>query len=57
MDRQEELPMLRKEFVPIYKEGNKTDCSNYTISYKKKFLSPRLTPYINEMTVDHQHGF
>jgi hypothetical protein len=39
LDRQEELPLLWKEFIiaPIYKEGNNTDCSNYTIFYIKKY--------------------
>jgi hypothetical protein len=51
--------------VPIHKKGDKTDCSNYrgismlstsykTLSYN---LSSRLSPYIDEITGDHQCGF
>jgi hypothetical protein len=51
--------------VPIYKKGDKTDCSNYrgitllSTSYKVSsniFLS-RLTPYVDEIIGDHQCGF
>jgi hypothetical protein len=62
----EEMPEQWKEsiIVPIYKKGNKTDCSNYrgisllSTSYKilfNIFLS-RLTPYVDEIIGDHQCG-
>jgi hypothetical protein len=58
LDRQEELRLLWKEFiiVPIYKEGNKTGCSNCTIFYKT-ILSPKLTPYVDKIIGDRQRGF
>jgi hypothetical protein len=51
--------------VPIYKKGDKTDCTNYTgisllpSTYKilSKILLSRLTPYTQEIIVDHQCGF
>jgi hypothetical protein len=51
--------------VPVYKEGNKKDRSNYrgisllTITYKilPSFLLSRLTPYADEIIGDHQSGF
>jgi len=51
--------------TPIYKKGDKTDCSNYRgISFSStiyKILSnillSRLTPYAEEITGDHQYGF
>ena len=51
-------------FVPIYKKGDKTDCSNYrgislwqlcTIFYPT--LLSWLTPYAEEIIGDHQCGF
>ena len=51
--------------VPIYKKGDKTDCTNYRgtnilpCMYKilsNKLLS-RLTPYAEEITGDHQCEF
>jgi hypothetical protein len=63
----EELPNLWKEpiFVPVHKMGDKTDCNNYrgisllSTSYKilSDILLPRLIPYIDEITRDHQCGF
>ena len=63
----EELPEEWKESitVPIYKKGNKTDCSNYRgtslLPTKYKILSnillSRLTPYAEEIIGDHQCGF
>jgi hypothetical protein len=63
----EELPDQRKEsiVVPVYKKGDKTDCSNYrgisllSTAYEvlsNIFLS-RLTPYTEEIIGDHQCGF
>jgi hypothetical protein len=61
---------LREEWkesikVPIYKRGDKTDCSNYrgisllTTTYKilSKILLSRLAPYAKEIIGDHQCGF
>ena len=63
----EELPEGRKELiiVPIYKKGDKTDCSNYRgislwpTMYKilSNILLSRLTPYAEEIIGDHQCGF
>jgi hypothetical protein len=62
----EELPQQWKEsiIVPIYKKGDETDCNNYRglslLSTAYKILSnilARLTPYVNEITGDHQCGF
>jgi hypothetical protein len=63
----EELPEQWKEpiVVPIYKKGDKTDCSNYrgisllSTTYKilSKILLSRLTPYAEEIIRDHQCGF
>jgi hypothetical protein len=63
----EELPQQWKEsiIVPIYEKGDKTDCNNYRgislLSTAYKILSIILlamsTPYINEVTGDHQCGF
>jgi hypothetical protein len=59
----EELPEQWKEsiIVPIYKKGDKTDCSNYwVILLLSKILSnillSRLTPYVDEIIGDHQCG-
>jgi hypothetical protein len=61
------LPEAWKESVtvPIYKKGDKTDCSNYPgisiLSTTYKILSnsllSRLTPYAEEIIGDHQCGF
>jgi hypothetical protein len=61
------LPDQWKEsiIVPIYKKGDKTDCSNYLgislLSTLYKILSnillSRLTPYVDEIIGDHQCGF
>jgi sorting nexin-29 len=62
------LPEQWKEsiIVPIYKKGDKTDCSNYrgisllSTSYKiilSNILLSRLTPYVDEIIGDHQCGF
>jgi hypothetical protein len=61
------LPHQWKEkiVVPIQKNGDKTDCSNYrgisflSTSYKilSNILLTRLTPYADEITGDHQCGF
>ena len=57
----EELPEW-KEFiiVPIYKKGEKADCSNYrrtlllptTYKFLFNIFLPRLTPYAEEIIVD-----
>jgi hypothetical protein len=61
------LPEQWKEsiIVPIYKKGDKTDCSNYRgislLPTKYKILSnillSRLTPYAEEIIGEHQCGF
>jgi len=51
--------------VPLYKKGNKADCSNYRgisvlpTMYKilSNILLSRLTPYAEEIIGDHQCGF
>jgi hypothetical protein len=51
--------------VPINKKGDKTDCNNYqgisllTNAYKvlSNILPAMLTPYVSEITGDHQYGF
>jgi sorting nexin-29 len=51
--------------VPIYKKGDKTDCSNnsgislLSTTYKilSNILLSRLTPYAEEIIGDHQCGF
>jgi hypothetical protein len=63
----EELPEKWKEsvIVPVYKKGDKTDCSNYrgisllSSTYKILFniLLSRLTPYAEEIIGAHQCGF
>ena len=63
----EKLPAEWKEsiIVPIYKKGNKTDCSNYRgmslLSTTLKILSivllSKLTPYAEEFNGDRQCGF
>jgi hypothetical protein len=63
----EELPQMWKEsiIVPIYKQGDKTDCNNYrgisllSTAYRILFniLLARLTPNVNEIFGDHQCGF
>jgi hypothetical protein len=61
------MPQEWKEsiIVPIYKNGDKTNCSNYRgispllNTYKILFniLMSRLTPYAEEMIKNHQSGF
>jgi hypothetical protein len=63
----EELSEERKDsiIVPIYKKGDKADRINYRgmslLSTAFKILSnillPNLTPYAQEITLDHQCGF
>ena len=63
----EELPEEWKEsfIVPVYKKGDKTDCSIYRdislspTMYKilSNILLSRLTPYAEEITGDNQCGF
>jgi len=63
----EELPEEWKEsiIVPIYKKGDKIDCSNYSgisllpTTYKilSNILLSRLTQYAEEIIGDHQCGF
>jgi sorting nexin-29 len=58
---------VRKEsiIVPIYKKGDKNDCSNYrgisllSTSYKilSNTLLSRLSPYVDEIIGDHQRRF
>jgi hypothetical protein len=51
--------------VPVYKKGDKTDCSNYrgisllSTTYKilSNTLPSRLTPYAEKIIGDHQCGF
>jgi hypothetical protein len=62
----EELPHQWKEstVIPIHKNGYKTDCSNYrgisflSNSYRilSNILLPKLTPYADEITGEHQCG-
>jgi len=50
---------------PIYKKGDKRDCSNYrgisvlltTYKILSSILPSRLTPYAEEIIGDHQCGF
>jgi hypothetical protein len=63
----EELPQQWKESitVPIQKKDDKTDCNNsrgialLSTAYKivSNILLARLTPYISEITGDHQCEF
>jgi len=63
----EKLPEKWKESIiaPIYKKGDKTECINYRgislfpTRYKilSNILLPRLIPYAEEVTGDHQCGF
>jgi len=63
----EELPEECKEsiIVPIYKKGDKTNCSIYRgisllpTTYKTLYniLLSRLAPYAEEIIGDHQRGF
>ena len=62
-----ELPEEWKESIilPIYKKGDKTDCSNYggisylSTTYKilSNILLSKLTPYAEEVIRDHNCGF
>jgi len=61
------LPEEWKEsiIVPIYKKGDKTNCSNYSgtsllpTTYKilSNILLSKLTPYAEEIIEDHHCGF
>jgi len=63
----EELPEEWKEsvIVPIYKNGDKTDCNNYrgisllpnTYKILSNILISMLIPYAEEVMGDHQCGF
>jgi hypothetical protein len=63
----QELPEQRKEsvIVPIYKKGDKSNSNNYQVisllssTYKilSNILLSRLTPYVDEIVVDHQCEF
>ena len=63
----EEMPEEWKEsiVVPIYKKGDKTNCSNYrgilhlptTYKILSNILRSRLTTYAEEIIGDHQCGF
>jgi hypothetical protein len=63
----EELPEEWREsiIVPIYKEGDKTDCNNYrgislfptTYNILSIILLSGLIPYAEEVIGDHQCGF
>jgi hypothetical protein len=52
-------------FVPVYKKGDKTDCSNYhgisflSATYKilSNILLSKITPYAEEIIGDYQCGF
>jgi hypothetical protein len=64
--QKEEMPKQLKESIsvpiPIHMKGNKTDCSNYSgislllATYKilSSILQSSLTPYVDEITRDHQ---
>jgi hypothetical protein len=52
------------EGVPVYKKGDKTDCSNYLgmsqLSTSYKIVSSillRVSPYVHEIIGDHEGGF
>ena len=63
----ENLPEKWKESIiaPMYKKGDKTDCSNYrgvlllytTYKILSNILLSRLTPYAEEMNREHKCGF
>jgi hypothetical protein len=63
----EELTEWWKEpvIVPVYKKGDKMDCSSYrdisllstTYNILSNILLSRLTPYAEEIIGDHQCGF
>jgi len=63
----DELPEVWKEsiMVPIYKKGDKTDCSNYrsisllptTYKVLSNILLSRLTPYAEEIIGDTSVDF
>jgi hypothetical protein len=67
MWNKEELPQQWKEsiIIPIHKKGDKNDCNNYqgisllSTAYKilSNILLTRLTPYVSEVSGDHQWGF
>jgi hypothetical protein len=51
--------------IPIYRKGDKTECSNYggisllhtTYTILSNILLSRLTAYAEEIIGDHQYGF
>jgi hypothetical protein len=62
----EEMPNQWQESIilPVHKKGDKTDCSNYRgislFSTSQKISSSalsRLSPYVDEISGDHQCGF
>jgi hypothetical protein len=67
VQNKEELLQQWKEWVivPIYKKGNKTNCSTYwgisllstTYRIVSNILPSRLTPYADEIIRSHHHGF
>ena len=67
ISNKDELPGEWKEsiIVPIHKKGDKTDCNNYrgisllptTYKILSNILLSRLSPYAEEIIVDHQFGF
>jgi hypothetical protein len=67
ISNKEELPKEWKEsiIVPIYKKGDKTDCSNcrgisiLPTTYKilSNILLSKLAPYAEEIIGDHESGF
>jgi hypothetical protein len=67
ISNKEELPNHWKEsvIVPIHKQGDKTDCSNYggisqlSTSYKmlSNILLLKLSSYTDKIIADHQCGF
>jgi hypothetical protein len=56
---------VERVIVPIYKKGNKTDCSNYrgisllptTYKILSNMLFSKLIPYAKEIIGDYQCGF
>jgi hypothetical protein len=63
----EQLPQQRNEsiIIPVYKKGDKTDCSNHggisllptTYKMLSNILVSRLTPYVDKIIGDDQCGF
>jgi len=67
LSNEEEVPQQWKKsvIVPIFKKGDKTDCSIYwgisllltTYKISSIILLSRLTPYVEEVTGNHQFRF